>query len=264
MTVKAGLWDCPSCGLDKRRSLVQMCEDAGCDLMLTLTFEQPRSVVRGVRVVPPGFERCSEFTHVRWYVDTYGKGSFRWLRLSTCVYCCRKVSKMVDTFNKSVRRRWPDFEFLRVIEDHKSGAMHLHSGVVGVLGDLSDARDVLRSLWRAAGGGRQVDLAQRSSERVGRYLGKYLGKTHDQRMAHGYRRWSRSRNFGGSVLMAWSQAWRRRRAAEVAVVLVPALVAPVVQVLDVDGPPLVRVGWVHPAISSVVTRVRLWPETVAT
>lgn len=254
LVVKAGKWDCPSCGSDKKRALVDMTVEAFCRLLLTLTFEQPRAHRRGKSVVPQGYESCLRRTHVRSVTDRYGKTSLRWQTIPGCVHCCRRVSGMVHRFVKSVRRRWPEFEYLKVNEPHKSGATHLHWGVTGL---PEDAQRTLQALWMAQQGGRQVDLrasSQAAPGGVGRYLGKYLAKRQDFRMAAGYRLWSRSRGFAPAVLMAWSTRWRQQhREAH-------PLPVDVVQVPVPDAVELRREGWAHPESDWLVSRVRWWAE----
>jgi hypothetical protein len=45
--VRSRKWDCPSCGLDRKRTLAQMCSTASVARMLTLTIEQPRAHFHG-------------------------------------------------------------------------------------------------------------------------------------------------------------------------------------------------------------------------
>lgn len=54
--VKSRKWDCPSCGLDRKRTLAKMCSVAAVGRMLTLTIEQPRAHFVGADPgeLPPG------------------------------------------------------------------------------------------------------------------------------------------------------------------------------------------------------------------
>jgi hypothetical protein len=234
ITVQARAWDCPSCGLDKRRTLTTMVETAAASVgllnaspvrgsvtgvpesgryfagagvrMWTFTMEQPPAVdADGVALVPEVHRDCDWSSHVYRYRD----GSLRWRTLSSCPFCCKRVSRMLDTLTKWVRRRFPAAQRLWVREDQKNGSLHIHSAWAGVpyLGRKSRfGAQLVRYAVQELGFGRQVDLGRedgpRDSSRVGWYIGKYLAKQHDGRMAHGYRRWSRSRGFAPDVRMA--------------------------------------------------------------
>src|SRR4029453_10541761 len=77
-----------------------------------------------------------------------------------------------------------------------------------------------------------------SSGGLGWYLGKYLAKRQDQRMARGYRRWTRARAFASSILMRWRD---------------PAVVP------STSAPQNVRLlGWRHPFLPVMVAN-RVWP-----
>lgn len=204
LSVVAHLWDCPSHGRDKRKTLADMCSVARPTAMWTFTLPQPRAVDdQGVIVVPPEFADCDWYQHVYEYKD----GTLRWRTLSTCPLCCKRVARMMDSLTKWVRRRWPGAQRLWVREDHKSGAMHIHSAWAGVphVGRKSANSRKIRAQWVHLGGGSQVDFGgsdgPRDGARIGWYIGKYLAKSHDRPMARGYRRWSRSRHFAPDVVM---------------------------------------------------------------
>lgn len=264
LRVRAGAWDCPSCGLDKRHALAEMVKAAGAWWLMTWTFEQPRAFDRdGVEVMPAEHALCRRSTHVYVHVDSRGRRSARWRTVSTCRPCMQRVSWMRHQMVKRIRRMFPEFGYLDVIEDHKNGALHLHFAVVGVPLDIDQAavQLELRRHWKDLGGGRQVDLkappGQQHAGALGWYLGKYLAKRQEQRMAQGHRRWGRSHGFASDVLMAWSQKWRERYAVERGAVERGAVERPAVEVL----------GWWHPILRKV-GRSRVWldrapPDPVA-
>lgn len=208
LTVKARAWDCPSCGLDKRRALVGMCSEADPAWMLTLTFTQPLAVnlLTGEAVRPARHEFCDWHSHVYVHTDPRGRESLRWRLLSTCTHCCKYVSNALAKMRKRLRRMWSGFQCLWVREDHRSGAVHVHMAVVGlpkVLRRVERAR--IKDAWNGCGGG-FADLAKRSAAAggaLGAYLGKYLTKQTGRKMARGYRRWSRTRAFGAGVRMTY-------------------------------------------------------------
>ena len=86
---------------------------------------------------------CDFDSHVYWNAR---HGGWRWRVLPSCANCCRNVSRMLAAFRKRLRRgaagrgperkgyrpAWPDFQYLHVREEHKSGAMHLHVAVTGI------------------------------------------------------------------------------------------------------------------------------------
>lgn len=202
--VKARSWDCPSCGRDKRNTLATMVSAALAERLITFTLPQPHAVDEdGCPVTPDGFGDCDWATHVYRYRD----GSLRWRTLSTCSHCCARVSRMMRLQLKRARRQWPQAQVLWAREDHKSGSVHVHSAWVGLpaMGRRSRAGRRFKRWWSELGGG-FVDLgaggdSPRDARRVGWYIGKYLAKRHDQKMAPGYRRWSRSYGFAPEVRM---------------------------------------------------------------
>jgi hypothetical protein len=202
LTVKTRQWDCPSCGLDKRRTLAKMVHLSNADAMWTFTMPQPFATdSTGQAVTPAEFANCDWYSHVYLYTD----GSLRWRTLSTCSNCCRRVSRMFDTFTKWVRRRYPTAQRMWVREDQKNGSVHLHTAWVGVpfIANRSRAARRFRQAWVELGGGSQLDFGKPrgNSEWMGWYMGKYLAKQHEERMARGYRRWSRSRGFCPQITM---------------------------------------------------------------
>ncbi len=235
--VRAYAWDCPSCGLDKRRSIAEMCSVAGVRRMVTLTLEQYRVVDD---VVPARHSSCDPFSHQsRANTD----GTLRWKVMSTCPHCCAWVSRALAALRKRLRRRWgPEVQYLWGREEHKSGAIHLHVAVLGlpdVLTRKSRAGRWLKKQWREVGGG-FVDIGHQGDAggaRVGWYIGKYLAKRQDKRMAAGYRRWSRTRSFAPGVRM---YGYR------------PPTDAP-------PGPGTDLLGWHHPVLE-LVNAHRVWLE----
>lgn len=233
-TVKTRAWDCPSCGLDKRRKIAEMCADAGLLRMLTLTFRQPIAVSG---VIPDGFLACDRRTHV---ARNPRDGVYRWRILGACPHCCRRVSAAVAAFRKRLRRRFgPQVKYLWAREDHPtSGALHLHVATSGlpVVTRRNAAGRWIKRQWAELGGG-FVDLGLDgkvgAGGKAGWYLGKYLAKRHDQRLARGYRRWSRTQNFAPWVRMVDPQP------------------------TTPPGTPLEREGWLHPLTDDVLP-VRTW------
>lgn len=210
-TIRTRSWDCPSCGLDKRNRIAEMAQSAGTPdrhpRMLTMTFSQPRQEDDGV--VPDRHADCDPSSHLYEYRQADGKITLRWRLLSTCPHCCRYVSAVMVKFRKRLRRMYGDqVDYLWAREDHpKSGAIHLHSLWVGLpqgIARNNRAGRRIKAAYAEAGGG-LLDLgyadADAQGRRVGWYIGKYLAKRHDQRMAKGFRRWSRTRGFAPEVLM---------------------------------------------------------------
>ncbi len=246
-TVKTRSWDCPSCGLDKRNRLAEMALKAATPekspRMLTMTFTQPRMDDDGV--IPDRHWDCDPSSHVYEYRQKDGTTSLRWRLISTCPHCCRYVTGVMVRFRKRLRRLHGDqVDYLWAREDHpKSGAIHLHSLWVGLPATITRSNNAgrrLKAAWQEAGGG-WLDLgyadAAAQGRRVGWYIGKYLAKRHDQKMAKGFRRWSRTKGFAPEVLM-------QPRFGPPVPWLSPHADAEVV-------------GFVHP-ISSDVLRERVW------
>lgn len=245
LTVKARSWDCPSCGLDKRRTLRDMINLEECRWLLTLTYRQPHAVgPRGEDLTPEEHANCDRTSHVYRYVD----GTTRWRTMASCRHCCRRRSWMLRTLVKRLRRLWgPQFNYLAVVEDQKNGSMHLHLALSGVPDQLTRYQrvSVARS-WTELGGGYsnfRPPPPNASPAALGWYLGKYLAKKQDQRMARGYRRWTRAAGFAAAIRMRW--------------------VDPLVQAVNV-APAATKikiVGWRHPTLP-VVSRTRVWISTV--
>lgn len=216
--VKGRRWDCPSCGLDRKRTLERMAASAGADRIITLTFDQPRAHFVGAarpgelgpslstELVsrPPRHTECEASVHIRW---NERNGGFRWRLLPECVHCVRWVSHRISLLRKRIRRDHPAFQYLRATEVHTSGAMHIHLAVTGLLPGVtrsSASGGRIRAHWSAVGGG-FVDLGKprgMDPGAAGRYVGKYLAKRQaDAGMARGYRRWSRTAGFAPEVKM---------------------------------------------------------------
>jgi hypothetical protein len=211
--VKARKWDCPSCGLDRKRKLVEMCGAARVTRIVTLTFPQPQLVILPSLdwLVPAGFERCNPADH--WSPHATD-GTIRWLTVGSCEWCCRRVSRQLRLWRDRLRRRWPGFQYLHVKEQHKSGALHLHLAVFGVpayITRTSRAGLFVKGSWAEVGGG-FVDVGRHGVDDTGAaagwYVGKYLAKRQDHPMAKGFRRWTRSQLFAPEILMVprWSPA----------------------------------------------------------
>lgn len=246
VTVKARAWDCPSCGLDKQRTLAAMCQAADPAWLLTLTFTQPHAVhgATGEDLTPARHASCDRASHVYEYVDKRGRSSLRWRLLSTCAHCCRYVSRALALWRKRMRRRWPAFDYLWAREDHpRSGAVHVHLALVGLPRVLTRAdRGFIKDAWNGCGGGFS-DLSKRSADsgnRLGWYLGKYLAKRHDQRMSKGYRRWSRTQRFAPGIVMNPYRAQREDDPSQL-----PQLEPPVID------------GWLHP-LTDRLAAARVW------
>jgi hypothetical protein len=247
--VKTRRWDCPSCGLDRKRVLVNMCLSARVTRIVTLTLKQPYACPPGTLTrswsVPEGFDACDPVTHVYFHVAS---GTWRWMRIGACEHCCRWVSKMLSRWRDRMRYRWPGFQYLHVRESHKSGALHLHLAVTGVPASItrtSKAGLLLKGAWADLGGG-FVDVGRHgdhAGSAAGWYVGKYLAKRQEHGMAPGFRRWTRSAEFGPDVRMTpqprapdddggWAE--------------------------DVAGAPIVLRHWLTPA--GVETPRRWWPS----
>lgn len=231
--VKSRKWDCPSCGLDRKRTMAEMCRVAGAVRIVTLTLEQPRVVWQGSpeaghlpaagqavlrdgllmpdwsnleldsRFVPARHQDCDPVTHVAWNPR---HGGFRWRVIPECARCLAHLSKMLERWVKRMRRAHPGFDYLHAREVHKSGAVHLHVAVVGIrraVTGRSQAGQHIKRMWREVGGG-MVDVGRpgdNTGADAGWYVGKYLAKEHTNTFARGYRRWSRSRAFAPEVRM---------------------------------------------------------------
>jgi hypothetical protein len=243
LTVKARAWDCPSCGLDKKRKIAAMCAVADPAWLVTLTLELHRAVgLDGQVVTPDRHARCDRYSHVAEFTDRKGRRSLRWRVLASCPHCQAWLSGRIEAWRKRMRRRWPDFQYLWSRENHESGSVHVHLAVVGLPTVLRRAeRAAIKHAWSALGTG-FLDLSKRSAragDRLGWYLGKYIAKRQDQRVARGYRRWSRTRAFAAAVRM--TDPWP----------------GPADRAASADPPELV--GWLDPW-SGEVARVRAWPD----
>lgn len=214
--VKSRRWDCPSCGLDRKRTLAQMCVSASASRIVTLTFEQPKVQLVGAAPgqlrgdlawefasIPARHEHCDPATHIAW---NERNGGFRWRVIPDCKICCRWVSHRLELFTKRMRRRWPSWTYLQVREVHKSGAVHLHLAVAGCPASMtrkSRAAGYVRAAWAEVGGG-FVDVGRHGDHAgsdAGWYVGKYLTKQTDIRFARGFRRWSRAGSFAPELTM---------------------------------------------------------------
>lgn len=237
--VKGRRWDCPSCGLDRKRTLADMCGAALASRMVTLTFEQPRVVFVGAERtpggLPPGWaariadggilqpspgpgpevlrlvpehipvrhKDCDPGSHVAWNVIN---GGYRWRLMPDCKHCLRWISWTLSKWVRRMRRLYPGFDYLHAREIHKSGAVHLHLAVRGipdVVRPRSKAAGVIAHAWGEVGGGfLHVGKAREVAGRdAGYYVGKYLAKQHENTFAKGFRRWSRSADFAPEIRM---------------------------------------------------------------
>lgn len=240
--VKSRMWDCPSCGQDRKRKLAGMCDTAGVERMLTLTFDQPHCAMLPAHQEPgkrssffpdleaPGrgrHRKCDPITHVYFHAAST---SWRWRIVPTCDHCCRNVSRMFRLFIMKLRYRWPNVEYLHVRETHKSGATHLHVAVVGipaVITKTSAAGRLVKVAWLNLGGG-FVDVGrhgEKAGAAAGWYVGKYLAKVQEEKCARGFRRWSRSANFAPGIRMVEDH--------------VPGVWVD-------EGAPIALGGWIHP------------------
>jgi hypothetical protein len=227
--VKSRRWDCPSCGLDRKRLLASMCAEGGVTRMVTLTFDQPRvpgsltaCAREDHRACPPGHEvlpveahrparhrHCDWSSHGYWHVPQKAGRSagWRWKVTPSCRHCCRWVSGALERWVKRLRRRWPDVQYLQAREVHKSGALHVHVAVRGLPAGVtrkSKSGLVLKGAWQGVGGG-FCDVGrhgENAGSDAGFYVGKYLAKAHTDTFARGYRRWSRSGDLAPHVRMS--------------------------------------------------------------
>jgi hypothetical protein len=246
LTVKARAWDCPSCGLDKKRKIAAMCAVADPAWLVTLTVAVlPAVDGDGLEVTPDRHARCDRYSHVAEYFDpkTGRSRGLRWRVLASCPHCSAWLSGRIAAWRKRMRRMYgADFQYLWSREDHQSGSIHVHLAVIGLPKVLRRAeRDAIKRAWSSLGTG-FLDLSKRSAraaDRLGWYLGKYIAKRQDQRMARGYRRWSRTRAFAAAVRM--TDPWP----------------APADRAASADPPELV--GWLDPSTGEVA-RVRAWPD----
>jgi len=198
--VRSRRWDCPSCGLDKARTLREMVITANVERLFVLTFSQP---VAGP-VQPARHSDCEASTHL--YLDRFGV--WRWRMLESCPHCCRFSSWALSKWRKSMRRRWPSFEMLWVREVKPlSGAFDVNVVVSGlpVMTRRGRSGKRVKSLWVDVGGG-FLDLGDNFSGSsspggLGRYVGKYLTKLAHRPMARGFRRWGRTQQFAPEVKM---------------------------------------------------------------
>ena len=248
LTVKARLWDCPSCGYDKRRTLRDMVAAEGSRWLLTLTYTQPPAYdAQGRPLTPPEHAQCDRSQHVYEYTSPRGHTSWRWRVLPSCSHCCRRRSSMMKKLVKRLRRLWgAQVGYLHVIEPQKNGALHLHlamSGIPVVLARQDRVR--VAKAWQELGGGFsdfRPPPPGGSAGGMGWYLGKYLAKRQDHRMAAGFRRWSRSGRFAAALRMRWIDP------------NVPPAVAPR------QGEEIKAVGWRHP-FTSLTSLTRVWVGT---
>jgi hypothetical protein len=245
--VKQRAWSCPSCGLDRKRTLADMCDVAGVTRMVTLTFAQPiagamdwSSLTFTAAPIPRRHRFCDSDTHVYVHAD----GRYLWRLLPSCQHCCRWVSHRLRLWSLRMRRQWPGFQYLHAREVHKSGALHLHVAVTGIPAGVtrfSKSGRLLKRHWLEVGGGfadvgRHGDNGGRDA---GWYVGKYLAKQHDEAFAKGFRRWSRTGHFAPQIRMvpprdpAADGGWHD------------------------PAEPIVLGGWVHP--DGVERRWRYWP-----
>lgn len=249
--VKARKWDCPSCGRDKRLRLASFAESEQSRVMLTLTLLQP---VYEKGLSPAYFQLCAQRSHV--YLHSSGR--LLWRTLASCEHCCRRVSGMLVRLRKVLRRRWGnEFGYLTVREDMKSGELHLHLALRGVPDRLSRAdRKATADAWARYGGGyinfRLSKVVQGSGGRIGWYLGKYMAKRQDEKMARGFRRWSRTANFAPDLRMGWQPPEPDAQVLIADRASVPS---------DRASVPSERqfIGWQHPLLPVVCAR-RVWVE----
>jgi hypothetical protein len=224
-----------------------MCGTAGVTRIITLTFKQPLAAVPGT--VPAGdwlqpeeFAGCNPSTHVYLYKRDM---TWRWRRLSACKSCCRWVSHKLKLFRLRMRYHWPEFQYLQVKEDHKTGALHLHLAVLGVPASItrsSAAGLKVKAAWAEVGGG-WVDVGRHgrdSGDKAGWYVGKYVAKRHDTTMSPGFRRWSRTAEFAPEVLMR------------------PRFL-PDPESWHDPGAPIILGDWLHP--DGTESGARWWPKT---
>ena len=148
-------------------------------------------------------------------------------------------------FGRRLKARWPELAWLRAIERHKSGALHVHA----VLSHRVSHRE-LAELWghgfvwispprRGRGVGRREQARS-----VARYVAKYVAKdletappgSHGYEVAQGFRPEPRR-----------LAAWDRESAWRMAVALmggeVPHVQSESETWLDYRGPPALFLGW---------------------
>ena len=91
-----------------------------------------------------------------------------------------------DKLNKRVHRKNPIVKYVWVLENHKSGILHMHGMYFGDI----DA-NWLRSQIIAVGLGTQVDVQDQNVRNAGAYIAKYIGKN-PAKIAAGKRRYGSS------------------------------------------------------------------------
>lgn len=215
--VRGRRWSCPSCGLDKRRQLIRMCERAGAAYLLTLTIAP--ELVDPLVPKPARHALCRQASHEYKY-----NGVWKWRVIPNCENCCRWRSNELAKWRKRMRRAFgAHVQVLYVFEETKTGLLHIHVAVTGLPAGIPNSLHndhhpaimALRALWPNG----YIDLKGRRARTggaLGAYLGKYLTKQ-DCKMARGYRRWNRTAGFAPEVFMnQWAADQRAaRKASEV-------------------------------------------------
>ena len=108
-----------------------------------------------------------------------------------------QVSRLWDIFSKSLKRRFPNFAYIKVLEFHASGYPHLHI----ILNEYIPQR-LASALWSSRGGGKIVDIRAIKTTQIANYVSSYLSHKDKKHHARDYqfydnslRRFSFSRNF---------------------------------------------------------------------
>ena len=108
-----------------------------------------------------------------------------------------QLSHLWDIFSKALKRKYPDLQYIKVVEFHKSGYPHLH-----IILNRYIPKPLVRNLWVTRGGGEIVDIRQINGERIANYVSNYLSHKDKKHHEHDHqfynnamRRFSFSRNF---------------------------------------------------------------------
>lgn len=165
-----------------------------CTGLVAEKWELGKATFRPVRCHSWACPRCG-YTRASWLkrqveqsMKKYGLTRFVTLTLST-----KKVSQadsevwLKESWNRlrlALSRRYPDLEFIWVMEYTKRGQAHLH-----LLVNTYIPQALLSNLWeQASGGSRIVDIRYVGTTAAARYIAKYVGKEAGRRRLAGVAR----------------------------------------------------------------------------
>jgi len=108
-----------------------------------------------------------------------------------------QLSRLWDIFSKAAKRRFPNLQYIKVVEFHKSGYPHLH-----IILNQYIPKALVRHLWSSRGGGEIVDIRAIKGKQIANYVSNYLSHKNKKHHEHDHqfynnnlRRFSFSRNF---------------------------------------------------------------------